>query len=417
MTPPDRRGVEQMKLTALGLLAFAALLYVAATALRSRHPAWGYVAAFGEAAVIGAMADWFAVVALFRRPMGLPIPHTAIIPSNKSRIGRELADFICSHFLGTAQVLEKIERFDAAGRLAGWLAEPRHAAQVGRHFAGAVRYGLGALEDDRVRGFVRNTVIDRLHAVDVPMLAGRVFELLTASRRHQALLDQLLRQFAKLLEDEVVQAKIAEIIADDLGVLRYLGLSRVAGKLATERLVAGVGRLIGEMGADEAHPLRLRFDAYAADFVERLKRDPALRARLRRVQRDVLDHPALGAYVQQLWSDFLGWLRRDLEKDASVIRRRVAEAARTLGAQLHADAAMRGWINRQLLDAAPLWIDRYREDIRRYIAARVDEWDAHEMTEELERSIGRDLQFVRINGTLVGGLIGLAIYAATRWLA
>jgi uncharacterized membrane-anchored protein YjiN (DUF445 family) len=172
-----------MKAIALGLLAAAAVVYVVAALLNDRHPAWGYVAAFAEAAMVGAIADWFAVVALFRHPLGLPIPHTAIIPSNKDRIGENLATFICANFLSNDQVLEKLERFDAAGRLARWLAEPGHAEQVANHLAAALHYGLGVLDDERVRAFFRSTVVARLEQVDVSRLAGQLLDVLTAHHR------------------------------------------------------------------------------------------------------------------------------------------------------------------------------------------------------------------------------------------
>jgi uncharacterized membrane-anchored protein YjiN (DUF445 family) len=409
-------GLRRMKRIALGLLGGAAALYALASTLEGRHPAWGYVAAFSEAAMVGAVADWFAVVALFRHPLGVPIPHTAIIPSNKARIGRNLADFICGNFLGTPQVLAKLREFDSAARLAGWLAQPANAAKVGEHLAGAARYGLSTLDDDRVRQFIRSTVIQRLEEVDVSRLAGQVLEVLTANGRHQALLDDVLRQLGVLIQNENVRAQIAQIIADEVKFLRYLGLDTVAGKLATDKIVSGVGRIIAEMGESPDHVLRLRFDEVMARFIERLKDDPAFRLKGETIKREVLSHPNLAKYLHGLWGQVLAWLHDDLARSDSSIRERIAGIALTLGDKLRADTAMQQWINGEIVKAAPRWIDRYREDIRRYIVARVDEWNTDDMTHELERNIGRDLQFVRINGTLVGGLIGLAIYSATQLL-
>ena len=406
-----------MKRLALGLLALAALLYAVAHTLEARHPAWGYAAAFAEAAMVGAIADWFAVVALFRHPLGLPIPHTAIIPANKSRIGENLAGFICHNFLGTEQVLRKLRAFDPAQRLAGWLAEPAHAAQVGRHLVQAARYGLGAFDDERVRRFMHELVVTRLERIDVAHVAGEVLDALTAGRRHQALLDEVLRQVAQLLDNADIKARIAGVVAEELKLLRYVGLDTIAGKLATEKILGGVGRVLAEMGADAGHPLRLRFDEYMERFVARLKADPEFRARGERIKHDVLTQPALAQYLHGLWSELLGWLHDDLGRDDSSIGARIAAAAHALGTRLEADASMRQWINGQIVAAAPQWIERYRDDIGRYIAGRVDEWNTEELTDELERNIGRDLQFVRINGTLVGGLVGLAIHTLTVWLA
>jgi uncharacterized membrane-anchored protein YjiN (DUF445 family) len=407
-------NLRAMKRVALGLLLAAALLYALATAMEPRHAAWGYVAAFAEAAMVGAIADWFAVVALFRHPLGLPIPHTAIIPRNKSRIGRNLAGFICNHFLGTPQVMDKLTAFDPARRLADWLAEPRHAAQVGEHLASALRYALGAFDDERVRQFVRDAALSRLEKLDMAVIAGRVLDALTANRRHQALLDDVLVQVARRLDDEELQTHLADVIAAELKYLRYVGLDNVAGRMATRKIVSGVARLIAELGEDPAHPLRLRFDGFVAEVVERLQHDPNFRLKGEAMKDEVLAHPALASYLQSLWSELMAWLQADLVQPDSVLRRRVAEAAQSLGDRLRADTAMRQWINDQVFTAAPSWIERYREDIRHHIVARVDAWDTAELTRELELNIGRDLQFVRLNGTLVGGLIGLLIHSVTQ---
>jgi len=415
MPAPPPAQLRQMKLIALGLLAGAALVYVAAAALHDRHPAWGYVAAFAEAAMVGAIADWFAVVALFRHPLGLPIPHTAIIPSNKDRIGENLATFICANFLSDAQIFAKLERFDPAQRLAAWLATPGHAERLATHLAAALRYGLGVLDDERVRAFFQATVVARLEQVDVSRLSGQLLDVLTADQRHQRLLDGMLRQLAGMLDDETIKAAVAEVVAAEVKYLRIVGLDNVAGRYATEKMVAGVVRLVGQMGEDAHHPLRLRFDAFVADFIARLKEDPALRVKGESIKEELLAHPALAGYLHGLWSEVIAWLQTDLEADDSAIRTQVGLGARSAGEKLLADPAMRGWINEQLRSAAPRWIERYREDIRLYIVARVGEWNAGEMTRELERNIGRDLQFIRINGTLVGGLVGLIIYTATQW--
>ena len=406
--------LARMKAIALGLLFTAGLVYVAASVLLAPHPAWGYVAAFAEAAMVGAIADWFAVVALFRHPLGLPIPHTAIIPSNKNRIGENLATFICANFLSTQQVLAKLAQFDPAARLAGWLTEPRHAESLASHVAAALRYAIGVLDDDRVRAFFRATVVARLDQVDVSRLAGQLLGVLTADRRHQRLLDGVLLQLARMLDDETIKAEVAEVVAAEVKYLRFVGLDNVAGRYATEKMVSGVVRLIGEMGSDPEHPLRARFDEFVAEFIGRLQDDPELRMKGEAIKQELLAHPALSGYLHGLWSQMIVWMQSDLVAADSILRGQVVLGTRSLGEKLGADAAMQGWINEQIRTAAPRWIERYREDIRQYIVARVGDWNAAEMTNELERNIGRDLQFIRINGTLVGGLVGLAIYSATQ---
>ena len=196
--------------------------------------------------------------------------------------------------------------------------------------------------------------------------------------------------------------------------LRFVGLDNVAGRYATEKMVSGVVRLIGEMGSDPEHPLRARFDEFVAEFIGRLQDDPELRMKGEAIKQELLAHPALSGYLHGLWSQMIVWMQSDLVAADSILRGQVVLGTRSLGEKLGADAAMQGWINEQIRTAAPRWIERYREDIRQYIVARVGDWNAAEMTNELERNIGRDLQFIRINGTLVGGLVGLAIYSATQ---
>ncbi|HEY2254644.1 MAG TPA: DUF445 domain-containing protein [Variovorax sp.] len=378
------------------------------------HPAWGYVAAFAEAAMVGAIADWFAVVALFRHPLGLPIPHTAIIPSNKDRIGAKLAGFICNNFLSTPQVLAKLAQWDPAARLAGWLARPERAEALAEHLVAAVRYGLTAFDDARVRGFLARIAAAGLAQLDLSRLAGQALDALTAEGRHRAVLDEFLVQVTAVVEGEEMQDRITEAIAREIKALRYVGLDQVAARLATRKVVSAVVRTLGEMAADPAHPLRLRFDAFRVELIARLQTDPAFQRRGELIRAQLQAHPALADYLDGLWSELLAWLHDDLARSDSSIRQRLAAMAGTLGARLQADLPMRRWINEQIVDAAPRAIDRYREDIRRYIVERVADWNTVDMTRELESHIGRDLQFIRVNGTLVGGLVGLLIHTLTQ---
>jgi uncharacterized membrane-anchored protein YjiN (DUF445 family) len=403
-----------MKRFALGLLGAAALLYGVASALETRHPAWGYAAAFAEAAMVGAIADWFAVVALFRHPLGLPIPHTAIIPANKDRIGAKLAGFIVDNFLSTQQVLAKLAQFDPATRLARWLSDPLQAAALGGHAVAVARHGLAAFDDERVRAFLARTATAGLAQIDLSRLLGQALDALTADGRHQALLDDVLAQVAHVVEGEEVQARITEAIAREVRTLRYVGLDQVAARAATRKIVAAVARTIGELADEPGHPLRQRFDVFVGEFIEKLKHDPAFRERGERLRADLQAHPALGDYLHGLWEQLRAWLDEDLSRADSSVRQRIVAMAGALGARLQQDEPMRRWINEQITDAAPRAIERYREDIRRYIVERVGQWNADEMTQELERNIGRDLQFIRINGTLVGGLVGLLIHTVTR---
>ncbi|PZP23053.1 DUF445 domain-containing protein [Pseudomonas kuykendallii] len=409
--------VARMKLLAGLLLLLAAALYALATAMQARHPAWGYLASFAEAAMVGAIADWFAVTALFRRPLGLPIPHTAIIPRSKARIGRKLSDFITTHFLATPMVLAKLQQLDLGGLLADWLRHPDNAGMVGRQLIGVARFGVTALRDEPVRDFVQRKLVDRLRAVDLAPACGRLLELLTAQGRHQAVLDEGLVRLHGLLRDDDTRALIVRTITSEVRTLRYLGLGKSVGNWSANKLVDGISSLIAEVANDPQHLLRKRFDEHVALYVERLKHDPHYRLEVERLLAQLLEHPATTAYLQQLWQALVQWLQDDLDSDDSRIGRRIVRLTQGLGESLAADAAMRTWINQQAMAAAPELLERYRRQIGDYIADRVEQWESRELVTQMEQSVGKDLQFIRINGTLVGGLVGLVLHALTQLAA
>lgn len=407
--------LRRMKALALGLLLAATALELLAQWQFARHPIWPWVAAFAEAAMVGAIADWFAVVALFRHPLGLPIPHTAIVPRNKARIGRNLAAFVCDHFLRTDTLLPRLTAWEPLARLGQWLAAPAHAAQVGEHLVGTARQVLAALPPQGLQQLLRDSLVGGLQRVDLSLLAGQLLDSLTTERRHQAVLDEVLLQLAHFLDDDAVQARLADSIAAEVKLLRYVGLDAVAGKVATTRLVAALGQLMAQMGEDEHHPLRLRFDAFMLDFIQRLKADPALRLRVATLQDQWLSHPALAGYLHELLTQFMARLDHDLGRADSPLRQHLAQAVQGLGERLQSDAPLRAALMAPMLHHVPDWIAHSREALRRTITERVDAWDSDALSAELERNIGRDLQYVRINGTLVGGLIGLLIHAASVW--
>lgn len=420
MSPLHRRWqspVSRMKLVAGLLLILAALLYIVATAMEARHPAWGYVASFAEAAMVGAIADWFAVTALFRHPLGLPIPHTAIIPRSKARIGHNLSTFITTHFLSTPLVLAKLEALDLGGRLANWLRHPSNAEAVGRQLSGMARFGVDSLYDERVQAFVQSKLIKRARQVDLAPVCGQVLEMLTRQNKHQAMLDEGLLKLDALLQDDDTRALVADAITAEVRTLRYLGLGKAVGGWSANKFVDGISAVIAEIAGDPEHPLRERFDEHVAEYIDRLKHDPAYRLEVERIVAQLLDHPATAEYIQTLWRELTDWLRADLDSPDSRIGKRIVKLTQGLGDSLAADATMRHWINEQLMAAAPAMLDRYRGKIGHYIAQRVENWESRELVEQMEQSVGKDLQYIRINGTLVGGLVGLVLHALTQLAA
>ena len=418
---PRAVALARRKRVAVAMLAAAAVLFVAATWMEVRHPHWafGLLVAMAEAAMIGGLADWFAVVALFRHPLGQRwIPHTAIIPNRKDALGRALADFICNHFLEPGEVMRKLDEFDPASRLAVVLSRPENTARVGRLVVDLSPHLLALLDSERLHAFLERLTREQLRRMDVAALAGQVLEVMTHQRRHQALLDSVLRDIAGVLTDPGTQETVAARIAPQLwSVLRLTGLDEPVARRLAERVVAGVGDLVDEMASEPDHELRLRFDHYAADFIARLRSDPALQRKVGEMRDRLLDDPALPRYVRGLWDDVLAWLRQDLLREDSEIAARAGRVAMVLGERLSADTSMRDWLNGWLRATVEPMVDRYRGSIRDFIVERVGRWDTRELVDELELSVGSDLQYIRYNGTAIGALIGGVLFGIVQLIA
>jgi len=405
------------KRAATGLLLLAALLYVAATIFRPRFPLLAYVAAACEAAMVGALADWFAMVALFRHPLGIPMPHTAILPNNKARIAEGLGNFIQEQFLSRPALEAKIREFDPAAQLAGWLRRDENTATVSRSVANAVAYGVDTLDDERVREFLQRTLAERIARLDAATLLAEVLEILTENRRHHALLDQGLAALRALLARQETREFLRKEIAAQMPLLNWVNqVVHLDEKAATRLLEVAISRL-GEVLEDPDHALRRRFDEFVRAFIGKLKADPATRARVGQLRDEVLQNPALAQYASGIWAEFRGWLDADLALPESTFRRRVAIVARAFGERIATDAGIRAWINEQVVVAAPRIVEEHRLGVGRFIERQVNEWNDATLVRELERNIGPDLQYIRINGTLVGGVAGLLIYSLTQFLA
>ncbi|MCE7031501.1 DUF445 domain-containing protein [Lysobacter sp. GX 14042] len=417
---PRALALARRKRIAVAMLLVAALVFVAGSWLELHHPYWALalVVAMAEAAMIGGLADWFAVVALFRHPLGQRwIPHTAIIPRRKQQLGRALADFICEHFLDRREVVRKLEEFDPAWRLAHALADPRHAARAGKLVVELSPHVLALLDSERLYGFLERLTREQLRRMDLATLVAQVLELMTHQRRHQALLDSVLRDMGGFLADPATQDLLAARISPQMwSVLRITGLDEPVARKLAARVVAGVADLVEQMATDPRHDMRLRFDGYVEGFIDRLHHDDVLRHRVGELRDRLLDDPALPRYVRGLWDQVLAWLGEDLAREDSRVAARASRAAQVFGERLSADAAMREWINRWLADAAGPLVERYRGGIRDFIVERIGRWDTDELVNELELSVGSDLQYIRYNGTAIGALIGGLLFGIRHLL-
>ena len=402
-----------MKALALGLLLLAAVVYVVAVFMEPRHAAWGYVAAAAEAAMIGALADWFAVVALFRHPLGLPIPHTAIIAANKDRLGNQLARFLSDHFLTTEHVQRALARWDLGTQIGRWLADPVSSGRVALWLLQAAPTLLAALDRSAVREAVARLAQRLLREVNLAVLGSQALGALTAHGHHQQWLNGLLSQLSRWAEQEAVQERLTDAIAIELKQLKYVGLDQVAARLATKKLVAALTRTLAEVSDNPQHELRQRFDGWVAESIERLKTDNDWQAQVAQWRDAWLDQSRWNEPVEAWWHDLMQTLQSDAQQGGGLLSERIARLVQAAGLRVQDDAALRHTINQQGQLALLRVLEDSREGVVEFIAQRVRAWDAAEMSGVLERNIGRDLQFIRINGTLVGALVGLVLHALT----
>jgi uncharacterized membrane-anchored protein YjiN (DUF445 family) len=380
--------------------------------------------AFAEAAMVGALADWFAVVALFKR---VPIPfisrHTEIIPKNKDKIADNLALFVREKFLDTESIVGLIRRHDPAQMVSDWLVKPANSQQLGTYLVKLAAGVLDFIEDAPVQNFISKAVHSLIKSVDLSQSAGVILESMTRNGRHQELLDEGLAQLAGLLQNEETQAFIAQGIVDWLKeeyavfekVLPKEAIGRKGADIAV-RLAAGI---LASVNDNPEHQLRKNFDEFTNDFVARLKSDPEFQQKGEEIKGYLLGDETLNAYLKSLWDDLKAWLKQDLHSEQSVLHQRVVATGSWIGRTLAEDARLRQSLNDHLETAARSAAPEFAQFLTRHISDTVKNWDSREMSEQIELNLGKDLQFIRINGTIVGGLIGVALYLLSHvpdWL-
>ena len=426
-TYDDRLGpLRQMKLIALSFL-LAAIAGLALAIVMGGQGGWGWLRAFSEAAAVGAIADWFAVVALFRHPLGLPIPHTAIIPNNKDRIADNLAIFVRDHFLEPKALLAKLSVFDPAARLSQWMTEPERV----KIWVDAARlWGLESLnwlDDARLQQAFKTLVLDALHRWDAAKSAGQILTLLTRDGRHQELLDESLEKIGAFLSQDDVKKRVSALmvryarqewpaITAMVDVVKSVD---ALGDAMADKLGQALLRELQEILQQPDHPVRLAYGEKVEDFIRRLRADPALVQRVQDIKAQLIDHPGVHTYVDGLVTEVKAWLRRDLSRQDSRLGQHLYDALTGIGIRLSTDASLRQSINEHILSAAAKLVHDLRDGVTEHITHTIKDWDEAKMVREMEINVGKDLQFIRLNGTLVGGLIGLVLYglgSVLTWL-
>ncbi|MCX4558324.1 DUF445 domain-containing protein [Streptomyces phaeochromogenes] len=406
------RGVRRMKLTATGLLLFVAVVYVLAKwAGNSGAGAWtGYVAAAAEAGMVGALADWFAVTALFRHPLGIPIPHTAIIPTKKDQLGVSLGEFVGENFLSRDVVRQRLRAVGIGSRLGTWLADPDHADRVTAELATALRGALAVLRDSDVQAVVGEAINRRADAQEIAPGIGKMLEKVVADGGHRRVVDLICvraHDWLVLHNDQVMDAVQG-------GAPGWT--PRFVDKRVGERVYKELLRFITEMRDMPAHPARGALDRFLTDFASDLQSDTDTRARVENLKREVLGRGEVQDLIASAWSSVRQMIVSAAEDERSELRLRVRASLLSLGARMATDAKLQAKVDGWVEGAAVYVVTTYRDEITSLITDTVAGWDAEHTSKKIEAHIGRDLQFIRINGTVVGSLAGLLIYAVSRAL-
>ena len=405
--PAAPAGLVRMKVFATGLLVAMAALFLLARWMQDTHGAWGFVRAFAEAAMVGGLADWFAVTALFRHPLGLPIPHTAIIPRNKDRIGDQLARFLQQNFLIPDVVARRMQRMDVAGAAGRWLANPTGGSK--RLMRGASRLAvevLQALDQERLGGMIRGAMVERVRSTEVSPLLGRALAAAIAGDRHLPVLDGIVRWAGKVLEanHHLIRAMVHERAGS---ILRWTGLDET---LAT-KIIDGLDKMIVDMAKHPDHPLRAKAEEGLVRLADDLQHSPEMQGKVERLKLELLENPAMQDWINGLWEQARHGMLRMARDPEKLVAGPLGEAMRQLGTTLQTDPRLAPTINRFVRRAAVGAATDYGDAIVRLVSETVHGWDARTITTRLEHAVGRDLQFIRINGTLVGGSVGLLLHA------
>ena len=399
--------LDAMKRRATGLLALAAAVFAGASYFESRYPWLGWVRATAEASLVGGLADWFAVTALFRHPLGIPIPHTAIVAKRKERIGRILGNFVQNHFLSRDVIAANLRAVRPAELGARWLSDPDHSRQMAQQVAGGLARTIEALPDGEVQELIRQVVEARLRATRVAPALGKTLNLVLAGDRHQGLLNEAVRLAAAAIRDN------RDVIRDRVRRDSPWWIPGVIDDKIFQRILVTVERLLADIAADPEHPLRWSFDVALRDFVDRLQHSPDVIAKAEALKEEWLSDPSVADLSARLWEStrkaIVAYATRT-DGEPRGLERGLSE----FGGALLANPTLLAELDDLAIDLTANVVERYRQEIGDLIAQTVASWDPEATSRRFELAVGRDLQFVRINGTIVGGLVGLAIYALSR---
>jgi uncharacterized membrane-anchored protein YjiN (DUF445 family) len=401
-----------MKRRATGLLVLATVVFVIARIFESRYPWVGFIRATAEASMVGGLADWFAVTALFRHPLGIPIPHTAIIPANKDRVGRTLGRFVQHNFLTRDVIETRLRSLHVGERLASWIAKPENARTIARQAAAGLAAGAEVLRDEDVQSFIDRALAERIRKTRIAPIAGKLLSVVTEDNRHQELLNEAIVLIARTVEQN------RDVIREKVERESPWWVPTAVDRKIYQKIVSSIENTLVDIRDNPDHPLRERFDSALKTFIDDLQNSPQTDARAEELKLEILDAEAVRKFSASLWIDTKAALLHFAE-DADQTSREGGTIERVLtgfGQAVAADPALVQKVDDVITDVAVFLVARYQDDIGGLITHTVQNWDPDVTTRRIELAIGRDLQFIRINGTLVGALAGLAIYTISRFV-
>ena len=399
--------LRRVKLLATLVLAVTFAVFIGAKWMLPVHPAFGFVAAFAEAATIGGLADWYAVVALFRRPLGLPIPHTAIIQSNQHRIADKLGEFIEQHFLEAGPIEARLRQVDFASFVADWLRDRKKSEDLARFVLRLLPEAVSATESSGLMTFITRRVTAQLMAIDLAPLAAGTLRSFVQEGRHRVLLDDILRAVHQTLTTAETMTMIRERIRAELPTL--LKLYR-ADRFLVNRIVSSATAFFDEVRSDPDHPFRGEFNRMLLSLVDKLGSDPAFASRIDTLKRDILARPELGDLARNVWANARSFIERSASGETQVLQQHLSRMFVEAGEALAADAEMRGEINQGVVAVLRSFIADQKSGVSSFIADQMKSWDMAQLISLIEINVGKDLQYIRFNGSLIGGLAGLALY-------
>ncbi|MBD2758564.1 DUF445 domain-containing protein [Yimella sp. cx-573] len=396
-----------MRGVALALLVFAAIVFVLT---HGKDGAWGYVNAASEAAMVGAVADWFAVTALFRHPLGLPIPHTAIIPKRKDSIGTSLEDFVTENFLTESNVRTRLETAQVPLRLGEWLQQPGNAQRVVSEAAPALAKGVTSIKDDEVRHLLDQVLLPRLGREPVGPLVGHLLEGVVQDGSHHGLVDIGIREVHAWARDN--EATITDI----MGQRAPWWSPKWLDDTVTSRVHTEIVNWLADVRDDPHHSARQAIDNLLETLAHDLQHDEQTIAKAEAIKERFLEHPSVSNSMVSLWGSVQRAVVGALDDEHGALRARLAVALQDLGARVVSDAGLRESLDRRLADVVGYAVRTYGRELSTVISQTIDRWDGNEAAKRIELHVGRDLQFIRINGTVVGGLVGLLIHTVSQFL-